>query len=109
MQDLEVDLVFASDGREAVDKFRAAPPDIVLMDISMPGMDGIEATRLIRVFEHETGRPRTPIVALTAHAMAGDGERFLAAGMDHYLTKPLKKALIAAKLAEIAATRGPGP
>jgi CheY-like chemotaxis protein len=65
----------------------------------MPGMDGIEATGRIRLFEAQYDRARTPIVALTAHAMAGDGERFLAAGMDHYLTKPLRRAAILKTLA----------
>jgi CheY-like chemotaxis protein len=78
------------------------------MDISMPEMDGIEATGLIRTYETETGQSRTPIVALTAHAMAGDAQRFLDAGMDHYITKPLKKAVIAEKLAEIEAGFGEG-
>jgi len=64
------------------------------MDISMPEMDGKEATRHIRDIENEQDLPRTPIVALTAHALVGDGDEILAAGLDRYLTKPLKKAAI---------------
>jgi signal transduction histidine kinase/CheY-like chemotaxis protein len=96
---LNVTLEFAVNGAEAVEKFTAGTYDAVLMDISMPGMDGVVATRHIRRFEQAGPRPPTPIIALTAHAMAGDGDRFLAAGMDGYLTKPLKRAEIARALA----------
>ncbi|MEJ6714357.1 MAG: response regulator [Rhodobacterales bacterium] len=108
VQSMDVDLDFASNGHEAVSKFKTGHYDVVFMDISMPEMDGIEATGLIRTYETETGQSRTPIVALTAHAMAGDAQRFLDAGMDHYITKPLKKAVIAEKLAEIEAGFGEG-
>jgi len=84
----------ARDGAEAVDSSRAAPPDLVLMDISMPRVDGIDATGQIRAFEAAAGLPRVPVIALTAHAMAGDAARFLAAGMDRYLTKPLRRAAL---------------
>ena len=69
------------------------------MDISMPELDGKAATRAIRAMEQERGWPRVPVVAMTAHAMAGDGEEILAAGLDHYLTKPLKKQLIHEQIA----------
>ncbi len=59
------------------------------MDIQMPGMNGMEATRVIRESEEDDGKSRIPIIALTAHAMKGDRETFLAAGMDGYLSKPL--------------------
>ena len=108
VQSMDVDLDFANNGCEAVSKFKTGRYDVVFMDISMPDMDGIEATGLIRGYEAETGQNRTPIVALTAHAMTGDAQRFLDAGMDHYLTKPLKKAVIAEKLAEIKAVNGSG-
>ena len=68
----------------------------------MPEMDGKEATQRIREIEAEQGLARTTIVALTAHAMAGDDEAILAAGLDHYLTKPLKKPAIFARIAEEA-------
>lgn len=78
----------AGNGVEAIERWRAGC-DLVLMDIQMPEMDGIEATQLIRGFERAEGREPVPIVAMTAHAMAGDRERCLAAGMDSYLTKPI--------------------
>ncbi|MFT6695537.1 MAG: signal transduction histidine kinase/DNA-binding response OmpR family regulator, partial [Paracoccaceae bacterium] len=85
---LNVDLEFANNGIEAVEMFQAKAYDLIFMDISMPEMDGIEATQKIRAYEIESGRGHIPIIALTAHAMDGDAARFLAAGMDHYLTKP---------------------
>ncbi len=79
-------------GAEAVDAVQKQPYDVVLMDISMPIMDGEEATKLIRSLP---GAERDiPIIALTAHAMPGDRERFLSAGMDDYLTKPLDSSLM---------------
>ena len=106
MRDMNLELTFAKNGHEAVDMFLAGQFDTVFMDISMPEMDGIEATRLIREYEQDHGLPSVPITAMTAHAMDGDAERFRAAGMDHYLTKPLKKAVLAAKVEEIAARFG---
>jgi len=91
MQHLPVDLTFAGNGIEAVEAFETLRPDIIFMDISMPEMDGKEASRQIRALEERKGWPRTPICALTAHAMTGDDAEILAAGMDHYLTKPLRK------------------
>ena len=84
---LQVSVV--DDGRAAVDAFAAGRFDLLLMDVQMPGMDGLEATAAIRLMERESGA-RTPIVALTAHALAEDRERCLAAGMDAFLTKPLR-------------------
>ncbi|RMD88788.1 MAG: response regulator, partial [Alphaproteobacteria bacterium] len=92
--DAPVALVIANDGEEAVAAWQAHRPDLVFMDVSMPGLDGIEATRRIRALEAEAGLAATPIIALTAHAMTGDRERFLAEGMSGYLTKPVRKALI---------------
>jgi len=91
LADFNIDLVFAGNGEEAVAQFSAFQPDIIFMDISMPRMDGMEATRLIRAQEAGTGR-HTPISAMTAHAMQEDEDRILAAGLDYYLTKPLRKA-----------------
>ncbi|MGB3315832.1 MAG: response regulator [Albidovulum sp.] len=112
--DFDIDLQFANNGREAVDQWRSFRPDMVFMDISMPEMDGREATRAIRAIEEERGLNHTPIVALTAHAMDGDSESILAAGIDHYLTKPLKKMAIAGKIGEFCPADarpalGPGP
>ncbi|MEX2531393.1 MAG: response regulator [Gemmatimonadota bacterium] len=73
-------------GREALDAFRAAPPDLVLLDISLPGMDGTEVLRYMR---DDTRLATVPVIALTAHAMTGDRERYLAEGFDDYLSKPI--------------------
>jgi len=78
----------AVDGREAIRAAQSAEFDVILMDIQMPEMDGFEATAEIRKREQFTGR-RTPVIALTAHAMKEDRDRCLAAGMDAYVTKPI--------------------
>jgi len=90
VQALDVDLQFAENGEEAVELFQSFAPDVIFMDISMPGMDGKQATQAIRVLE--SGESHVPIIAMTAHAMDGDDNEILAAGLDHYLTKPLRKA-----------------
>jgi len=90
------DVTVASSGRGAVEAAAERPFDVILMDISMPEMDGLEATRLIRA-ESRHNR-ETPIVALTAHAVVGDRERFLAAGMNDYLSKPIRLANLKAGL-----------
>ncbi|MEX0306395.1 MAG: response regulator [Ruegeria sp.] len=92
-KDLNIDLKFVSNGLEAVEIYTEFDPDLIFMDISMPKMDGKEATDEIRRREIGTVR-HVPIVALTAHAMSGDDQGILAAGLDHYLTKPLHKKLI---------------
>jgi len=79
---------FAENGHLAVELWRQEPFDLVLMDIQMPVMDGMQATAAIRADEAATGR-HIPIVALTAYAMSGDRQRFLDAGMDDYLAKPI--------------------
>ena len=99
VKSLDIDLQFACNGIEAVDLFRSYAPDLVFMDISMPKMDGKEATAEIRALESESGG-HVPIVALTAHAMDSDRDGILAAGLDRYLTKPLRKAEIFAVIAE---------
>jgi two-component system sensor histidine kinase/response regulator len=83
----QVDL--ANDGQQAIAGWTATRYDVILMDCHMPNMDGIEAARIIRMGEATDGRPRTPILALTANARGEDYERCIAAGMDDYLTKPL--------------------
>jgi two-component system sensor histidine kinase/response regulator len=78
----------------------------VLMDVQMPEMNGFEATAAIRERERrEGGRRHTPIVAMTAHAMAGDKERCLEAGMDGYVTKPVNRETLIAEVERLAAGR----
>ncbi|MFK7834672.1 MAG: ATP-binding protein [Sulfitobacter sp.] len=91
IKDLNIELTFAGDGEEAVTLHKEIAPDLIFMDISMPKMDGKQATAAIRADE---GEHRTPIVALTAHALPGDDDEIIAAGLDGYLTKPLRKPLI---------------
>ncbi|UOQ78759.1 response regulator [Hymenobacter sp. 5516J-16] len=80
----------ASSGSEALALFRQHQYDVVLMDIQMPGMDGVATTHLLR--EHpDPARAATPVVALTAHAMHGEAERYQKAGLDAYLSKPFKQ------------------
>ena len=93
VKDLDIELKFANNGLEAVDLYQSFKPDLIFMDISMPKMDGKEATQAIRELEKATHH-HVQIVALTAHAMDGDSEGILAAGLDDYLTKPLRKVLI---------------
>jgi PAS domain S-box-containing protein len=94
--------VLAQDGREALDMLSTRRYDLVLMDMQMPVMDGLEATRRFRI--KESGR-RTPIVAMTANAMEGDRETCLAAGMDDYLSKPIRAADLLAFLERYAPVR----
>lgn len=93
VKECDIDLVFANNGREAVELWKSFKPDLIFMDISMPEMDGREATRAIRDAEAANGA-HVPICALTAHAMDGDSDSIFAAGVDEYLTKPLRKASI---------------
>lgn len=92
VQHLRIDLRFAADGVEALRLYEDFAPDLVFMDISMPRMDGKETTRQLRALEVEQGKTRLPVVAMTAHAMDGDREEILSAGLDDYLSKPLRKA-----------------
>ena len=89
---MNIELVFAENGLEALDQFQWQRPDLIFTDISMPKMDGKEAARRIRAMEARDGLPHCPIVAITAHAMEGDADDIIAAGIDHYMPKPVKKA-----------------
>jgi PAS domain S-box-containing protein len=107
----------ASDGRDAIDAFKAARYDVVLMDCQMPKLDGYETTAELRRIEN--GGRRTPVIAMTANALEGDRQRCLEAGMDDYLSKPMRHAELVEKLRrwipaqldplEAAAPSLPGP
>jgi len=81
----------ANDGFEAIELYKNNKYDLILMDENMPNLNGSEATKQIREYAKETGLSHTPIIALTANAIKGDREKFLEAGMDDYLTKPINK------------------
>lgn len=90
----------AENGHQAVDAVRRAAFDVVLMDIQMPGLDGVMATKQIRALPKP--KSEIPIIAMTAHAMAGAREEYLAAGMNDYVSKPVQPSLLLSKLAGIA-------
>jgi signal transduction histidine kinase/CheY-like chemotaxis protein len=103
---LDLDLTLVADGAALFEAYKDRRPDIVFTDISMPGMDGLEATSLIRAHEAVTGRPPVPIIAMTAHTVIGDRDRFLKQGMDDVLTKPLKKDALLDRIATYAPDGG---
>jgi two-component system sensor histidine kinase/response regulator len=99
----------AENGAIALTKLKAGGYDLVLMDIQMPVMDGLEATRLIRDWESERGLPRTPILALTASAVEEDVRRALEAGVDMHVSKPIKKAVLIAAIKKSVPTPSTHP
>jgi CheY-like chemotaxis protein len=109
LSNLGVDADLAHDGNEAVAAVTGTPYDVVLMDVQMPDVDGLEATRRIRA----AGLAYRPwIIAMTANAMEGDREACLAAGMDDYLSKPIRPAELSSSLAAAPApapAAAPGP
>jgi two-component system, cell cycle response regulator DivK len=88
-------VVTAVDGQQALELVRSAPPDLILMDMSLPVMDGWEATRRLKA---DSATAAIPVLALTAHAMAGDRERTLEAGCDDFDTKPVDLDRLLAKM-----------
>ncbi|MCC7266291.1 MAG: PAS domain S-box protein [Caulobacteraceae bacterium] len=96
-----VEVVVAENGRSAVDAWTQAPFDLVLMDICMPEMDGVQATREIRRLERERGRGRIPVIALTANALDHQVREYLAAGMDRCVTKPIEVALLLSAMEQV--------
>jgi CheY-like chemotaxis protein len=101
-------VVVAGNGREAVEAFEKNRFDVVLMDIQMPEMDGFEATAAIRAKEKLTGR-HVPIIAMTAHALIGDQERCISAGMDAYISKPIRTSEMFATIESMVANKTPTP
>ena len=97
-------VTLARDGREVLALWERQPFDMVLMDVQMPGMDGLEATAQVRRREKEAGG-HIPILAMTANAMKGDRERCLRAGMDGYLAKPVRAAELSAAIDAAFAAR----
>jgi two-component system sensor histidine kinase/response regulator len=95
----------AGNGKQAVELWQSTPFDLILMDIQMPEMDGLEATQEIRRLEKDANK-HTPIIAMTANAMTGDREMCLNAGMDGYVAKPVKRDVLMAEMARITAAGG---
>ena len=89
-------LVFAEDGVAALERAAEVHPDLILMDLSLPRMDGWEATRRLKA---DPATARVPVIVLSAHAMKGDEDRARASGCDDFLTKPIDEALLFAKIA----------
>ncbi len=98
-----VELTMVDNGSLAVEAWEAGTFDVILMDIQMPEMDGIAATRLIRAREAELGRVRTPIIALSAHAMTHQVDEYLHAGIDLHVPKPSELPRLQAALEEAMA------
>lgn len=89
VEKIDAQVEVATNGKEAIDAVRAGDFDVVLMDVQMPEMDGIEATKYIR--EHVEKARNLPIIAVTANAMDGDREKYFAAGMNGYVSKPINR------------------
>lgn len=99
------DVIFAVDGRQGVEMARSERPDIILMDMSLPVMDGWEATRRVK---SDDGIRGVPVIGLTAHAMTGDREKVLEAGCDDYDTKPVELDRLIDKIERLLAERQEG-
>jgi len=93
LDEQQLPYVIVDDGKKAYEAWKALNPKIILMDISMPVMNGMESIALIRNDEMTLGK-RVPIVALTAHALKGDEERFIESGADYYMSKPLNPSAL---------------
>jgi len=98
MEELGLSFKIVPNGRAAVDYWRSEDPSVILMDVSMPEMNGYQATQAIRQDELRLNKTRTPIIALTAHTLQGDEEKCLASGMDDYLSKPVSIIGLQSKL-----------
>jgi signal transduction histidine kinase/CheY-like chemotaxis protein/HPt (histidine-containing phosphotransfer) domain-containing protein len=107
LQKLGHNVKVVTNGRDALAELETQPFDVILMDVQMPKMDGIETTRAIREKEVTTGK-HIPIIAMTAHAMKGDRERCLTAGMDHYVAKPIRLAELIEAIQGLTGRPDPG-
>lgn len=96
-------VVVAVDGQQGIDLAQSDPPEVILMDLSLPGVDGWEATRRLKT---DPVTATIPVIALSAHAMAGDRERALAAGCDDYDTKPVELPRLLGKIEALLARTG---
>jgi two-component system cell cycle response regulator DivK len=105
-EDKEYEVIRAENGLSGIKLAREIKPDLILMDINLPDIDGAEAARRLKADEHLS---HIPVVALTANAMVGDRERYLEAGCNGYLRKPLSRADLRAVLAEFLSTNGHSP
>jgi len=100
------EVVLVENGRQAVEALKAGDFDCILMDIQMPDMDGVQATQLIRIMPELRSKRRIPIIALTAYAMSGDREKFLAVGMNGHVPKPVQLADLQQALRQVAVQPG---
>ncbi len=98
LEETGVAFKIVENGRLAVSAYKANTPQMILMDVSMPEMNGKEATEAIRSYERDNNLPRVPIVGVTAHALKGDMEACLDAGMDDYLSKPVSPTKLEIKV-----------
>ncbi len=99
LRDAGYEFAMVENGKLAVQQYQSIRPDLILMDVSMPEMNGMEASTAIRELECETGA-HVIIIAITAHALHGDREKFLEAGMDDYMPKPISPRVLTERLAE---------
>jgi len=102
LKPVRCDIIEASHGQQALDLIRRERPDLVLLDVDMPGMDGITVVKRIRENQSLAG---LPVVAVTAFAMEGDREKGMAAGFTAYLTKPLRVALLRQQVQQLLGAR----
>ncbi|MGH7915322.1 MAG: response regulator [Candidatus Binataceae bacterium] len=107
LKKLPYQIDIAENGRVAIEKFKSAHPDLVLMDVQMPEIDGLAATRAIRRWEREHGLSATPIIALTASALEDDVKHSLAAGCDEHVSKPVQRRVLLAAIRRAVAIRPP--
>ena len=98
-------VLVAENGHQAVSSWTSTQPDVILMDIQMPGMDGLEATKTIRKEENQHNKSRTPIIALTANARKSDQEACMSAGMDYFIAKPFNADKLQEALIELSSTK----